>query len=118
MEMWEVMDMADVVLVVGSQNSSNSRRLTELAQSMDIPAYLIDDASEIDPGWFSGDETVLITAGASAPETVVQDCVALLREKFDATVESRRIREEHVRFLLPPPLREIDVEEGWMKDEG
>jgi 4-hydroxy-3-methylbut-2-enyl diphosphate reductase len=96
---------ADVVLVVGSQNSSNSRRLTELAQSMDIPAYLIDDASEIDPGWFSGDETVLITAGASAPEMLVQGCVAYLQERFNAAVESASVHEEKMRFKLPKELR-------------
>jgi 4-hydroxy-3-methylbut-2-enyl diphosphate reductase len=101
---------ADVVLVVGSQNSSNSRRLTELAQSMDIPAFLIDDASEIDPRWFSGDETVLITAGASAPEMLVQGCVAYLQGRFGATVESLSVHKEKVRFQLPKELRPGDEE--------
>ncbi len=96
---------ADVVLVVGSRNSSNSRRLTELAQSMNIPAHLIDDASEIEPAWFSGDETVLITAGASAPETLVQGCVAYLQERFGAAVESHSVHREKVRFQLPEELR-------------
>jgi 4-hydroxy-3-methylbut-2-enyl diphosphate reductase len=96
---------ADVVLVVGSQNSSNSRRLTELARSMGIPAYLIDDASEIAPAWFCGDETVLITAGASAPEMLVQGCVAYLQERFGANVESQSVHKEKVRFQLPKELR-------------
>ena len=101
---------ADAVLVVGSQNSSNSRRLTELARSMEIPAFLIDDASEIDPGWFSGDETVLITAGASAPEMLVQGCVAYLQQRFDATVDSVSVHEEKMRFQLPKELRSEEDE--------
>ena len=102
---------ADVVLVVGSQNSSNSRRLTELARTRGVPAYLIDGPSDIDPAWFSGDETVLITAGASAPETLVEDCVGFLTGRFGATIESRTVRKEEVRFQLPRELRR-------MKDEG
>ncbi len=96
---------ADVVLVLGSQNSSNSQRLAELARDTDIAAYLIDGANEIDPAWFTGDETVVITAGASAPESVVQDCVGWLRERYDADVEERTIREEEVYFPLPKELR-------------
>ena len=96
---------AQLVLVLGSQNSSNSQRLAELARERGIPAYLIDGANEIEPGWFRGDETVVITAGASAPESVVQDCVAWLKERFGATVEERTIREEEVYFPLPKELR-------------
>jgi 4-hydroxy-3-methylbut-2-enyl diphosphate reductase len=96
---------ADVVLVVGSGNSSNSLRLAELARSTGVPAYLVDGPSEINLGWFSGDESVVITAGASAPEAVVQECLGLLQERFRATVESCVVRDEQVRFLLPEPLR-------------
>jgi 4-hydroxy-3-methylbut-2-enyl diphosphate reductase len=96
---------ADLVLVLGSQNSSNSQRLAELAHERGIPSYLIDGANEIAPGWFRGDETVVITAGASAPESVVQDCVAWLKDRFGATVEERTIREEEVYFPLPKELR-------------
>jgi 4-hydroxy-3-methylbut-2-enyl diphosphate reductase len=96
---------ADVVLVVGSQNSSNSQRLAELAREHDVPAYLIDGAAEIDVAWFRGDETVLITAGASAPELIVQDCIELLRKRFGATVETSLVREEDVHFPLPRELR-------------
>jgi 4-hydroxy-3-methylbut-2-enyl diphosphate reductase len=96
---------ADVVLVLGSQNSSNSMRLAEIVQSYDKRAYLIDRVSEIDDGWFQGDDTVLITAGASAPEEVVEECVAYLQKHFGATVESRTVREEHVSFPLPRELR-------------
>jgi len=96
---------ADVVLVLGSQNSSNSQRLAELAREQGIRAHLIDGADEIDPAWFTGDETVVITAGASAPESVVQDCLTLLRDRYGATMEERVIREEEVYFPLPKELR-------------
>jgi len=98
-------DSADVVIVLGSQNSSNSQRLAELSRERGIPSHLIDGASEIDPAWFRGDETVVITAGASAPESVVQDCVRWLQDRYGATVEERSIREEDVYFPLPRELR-------------
>jgi len=96
---------ADVVLVIGSRNSSNSQRLAELAGEGNRLARLIDGPDEIDAGWFRGDETVVITAGASAPEHVVQECIAWLRNRFGATVEERTIREEQVYFPLPKELR-------------
>jgi 4-hydroxy-3-methylbut-2-enyl diphosphate reductase len=99
---------ADVTVVVGSQNSSNSLRLAEISGSQGKPAYLIDGAAEIDTAWFSGDETVLITAGASAPEDVVQEVVQFLQERFGATVESRVVREENVHFLLPKEIRSLE----------
>jgi 4-hydroxy-3-methylbut-2-enyl diphosphate reductase len=95
---------AGIALVVGSQNSSNSQRLAELARSTGIPARLIDGVEDIDPGWFTHEQTVLVTAGASAPETLVQDCVRFLQERFAAEVEQRTIREEQVRFTLPKEL--------------
>ncbi len=96
---------ADVVVVLGSQNSSNSMRLAEIARSLGKAAYLIDGVKEIKPDWFEGVETVLITAGASAPEEVVEECVQYLRQRFGAALESRTIREEHVSFPLPRELR-------------
>jgi 4-hydroxy-3-methylbut-2-en-1-yl diphosphate reductase len=96
---------ADIVLVLGSQNSSNSQRLKEIARERGIGAHLIDGASDIDLGWFTGDETVLVTAGASAPESVVEECVELLRDRFRAEVEARSIRNEDVYFPLPKELR-------------
>ena len=96
---------ADIVIVLGSQNSSNSQRLAELARDTGIRAFLIDGANEIDPDWFAGHETVVITAGASAPESVVQDCVSWLQARYGATVEERTIREEEVYFPLPKELR-------------
>jgi len=101
----ELTPRADVVLVLGSQNSSNSRRLAEIAASHGKPAYLIDGASEIEDAWFTGVEKVLITAGASAPEVVVQECVEFLRERYGATVTPVTLREEFVQFPLPRELR-------------
>jgi 4-hydroxy-3-methylbut-2-enyl diphosphate reductase len=66
---------------------------------------LIDSAREIRDDWFTGSETVLVTAGASAPEEVVEECVAYLRHRYGATVETRTVREEHVSFPLPRELR-------------
>jgi 4-hydroxy-3-methylbut-2-enyl diphosphate reductase len=101
----ELVPEADVVIVLGSRNSSNSLRLAELAQAHGKPTYLVDRAEEVPPGAFTGVETVLITAGASAPEEVVQDCIGWLRDRYGATVESRTVREEHVSFPLPRELR-------------
>jgi 4-hydroxy-3-methylbut-2-enyl diphosphate reductase len=101
----DIVPEADVVVVLGSRNSSNSQRLAELAHSCRKPAYLIDGVREINPAWFRGHETVLITAGASAPEEVVQECVEYLKERYGASVESRTVREEHVNFPLPRELR-------------
>jgi 4-hydroxy-3-methylbut-2-en-1-yl diphosphate reductase len=101
----ELVPEADIVLVLGSQNSSNSKRLEEIAFTLGKPSHLIDRASEIRDDWFRGDETVLMTAGASAPEDVVEECIDYLRRRFDATVESRTVREEHVSFPLPRELR-------------
>ena len=95
---------AEIVLVLGSQNSSNSQRLAELARESGKRAHLIDGASDIDPAWFRGDETVLVTAGASAPELVVEECIELLKRRFGATVEARMVRKEEVFFPLPREL--------------
>jgi 4-hydroxy-3-methylbut-2-enyl diphosphate reductase len=103
---------ANVVLVLGSQNSSNSQRLAELASDTTGRTYLIDGPQDIDLAWFQPTDTVLITAGASAPETVVEQCVALLSEKFDAEVESRTIREEEVYFPLPKEFRQLAASKG------
>lgn len=101
----ELVPDADVVIVLGSQNSSNSKRLAEIAIGCGKRAYLIDNVSEIEDSWLDNCATVLITAGASAPEEVVDECVAYLRRRFDATVETRTVREEHVSFPLPHELR-------------
>jgi 4-hydroxy-3-methylbut-2-enyl diphosphate reductase len=101
----ELVREADVVLVLGSQNSSNSIRLAEVSRAQGKPAHLIDGWAEINPAWLKPDDTVLITAGASAPEEVVEECIAYLQRAYDATVESRVVREEHVSFPLPRELR-------------
>ena len=98
---------ADVALVLGSQNSSNSQRLAELAREHCIPAYLVDGPGDLQPAWFEGANTVLVTAGASAPEEVVNQCLDWLRERFDAVIEPRAIRQENVSFPLPRELRNI-----------
>jgi 4-hydroxy-3-methylbut-2-enyl diphosphate reductase len=96
---------ADVVLVLGSRNSSNSQRLAEIAAATGRRAYLVDRVSELQDDWFSPSDTVLVTAGASAPEEHVMACVDHLRAKYGAEVESRVVREEHVSFPLPRELR-------------
>ncbi len=99
--------VADLVLVLGSQNSSNSRRLEEIANSLGPHAHLIDGVSEIDPAWLEGVETILITAGASAPEDVVQEVIEYLERTYGATVEESYVRRESVHFPLPRTLREL-----------
>jgi 4-hydroxy-3-methylbut-2-enyl diphosphate reductase len=98
---------AELVLVLGSQNSSNSRRLAEIANSLGIPSFLIDGVSEIQRAWFERVETVLITAGASAPEQVVQECIDYLQRHFGATIQEWTFREENVHFPLPKSLRDL-----------
>lgn len=97
--------LADLVLVVGSRNSSNSVRLTEISESSGTPARLVDDVSEIDHGWFEGVETVLVTAGASAPEDLVQELVDELVAKYNGEVENPAGVKEEMVFALPVTLR-------------
>lgn len=96
---------ADLVLVLGSQNSSNSQRLREIGDSFGKPAYLIDGPQDLQDDWFVDCQTVLISAGASAPEVVVQECVQHLQDKFNAEVREVTIQEEQVHFPLPKSLR-------------
>jgi 4-hydroxy-3-methylbut-2-en-1-yl diphosphate reductase len=98
---------ADLVLVLGSQNSSNSQRLKEIAKESGVAAQLIDGAQDIQDVWFEGVETVVITAGASAPESVVDECIDYLKSRHGAAVESRTLRLEDVHFPLPRELRTI-----------
>jgi len=96
---------ADLLLVLGSQNSSNSRRLMEIGLSLNKPSYLVDGPQDLHAEWFENVETVLITAGASAPEVVVQECVDYLQKNYGATMKEEVIQEEHVHFPLPKELR-------------
>lgn len=98
-------EQANIVLVIGSQNSSNSQRLRELGKEQGRDAYLIDGVDDIDPNWFSPEDRVLLTAGASAPESVVQATIRWLVENFGASVSEQVIRKEEVHFPLPKPLR-------------
>ena len=95
---------ADLVLVLGSDNSSNSRRLREVAEGAGARAFLIDDATEIEPAWLEGVECVAITAGASAPEYLVQQVVAYFQSLGVEQVEEVMAIDEKVTFLLPPGL--------------
>jgi 4-hydroxy-3-methylbut-2-enyl diphosphate reductase len=97
---------ADVVLVVGAANSSNSVRLAEVARALGTPAHRIASVAELDDTWLQDAETVALTAGASVPEQLVTDVVDYLRERFDALVIEDPVGEpEHVRFPLPQRLR-------------
>jgi len=103
---------ADLVLVLGSDNSSNSRRLREVAEGAGAKAFLIDDASEINPAWLEGVECVAITAGASAPEYLVQQVVAYFRSLGVEQVDEVAAVEEKVTFLLPPELTRAMTKRG------
>ena len=105
----ELSPEADVVLVVGSRNSSNSLRLVETAKAQGKPAYLIDDQSQIDPRWLEGKQAVLVTAGASAPDHLVRELIERLRSEFGGEVESRILIEESMSFELPRSLRSLAV---------
>jgi len=97
----QLADAVDLVLIVGSKNSSNSNRLREVAELRHTPAYLIDHAGEIDLQWFAGVERVGISAGASAPEHLVVEVVAWLQGQGAGTVVEMVGKEEHINFLVP-----------------
>jgi len=96
----------DVILVVGAKNSSNSNRLREIGSEMGVASYLIDDAGQLDPRWLKGAEAVGITAGASAPEELVQELIARLRDFDDIEVDMLDGIQENVQFKLPAELRD------------
>jgi 4-hydroxy-3-methylbut-2-enyl diphosphate reductase len=103
----------DIVLVIGSKNSSNSKRLTEIAANVGTPGFLLDDASELDWSLFkTGNETVLLTAGASAPEDLVSDTCRALLTRFGGAIEVADIFEEDVEFNAPAGLRKVMSEKG------
>lgn len=99
---------ADVVLVVGSKNSSNSNRLAELAQRVGKPAYLIDSAADIQEAWLSHARNIGVTAGASAPDVLVQDVISRLKALGGLTVQEISGREESIVFEVPKELR-VDI---------
>jgi 4-hydroxy-3-methylbut-2-enyl diphosphate reductase len=99
----------DVLLVIGSDNSSNSKRLVEVAHAQGTPAYLIDDETEIDQAWVKGAEVVGVSSGASAPEWLVDRVLAWLRERGATDVEELRVTEEFVEFGFPRGVRDTDL---------
>jgi 4-hydroxy-3-methylbut-2-en-1-yl diphosphate reductase len=100
---------AELVLVIGSKNSSNSLRLVETARSAGKEAFLIDDETELDPSWFNGINSVLVTAGASAPEHLVDGLIERLIAQYGGTVETRTLVEENMSFDLPKSARSLAV---------
>jgi 4-hydroxy-3-methylbut-2-enyl diphosphate reductase len=99
-----VAEQADLVLVVGSPNSSNSNRLVEVAGNLGTNSFLIDTCRDIDEKWLEGANTVALTAGASAPEILVQEVMAFLGKKGYSNVREVEVMPEHVRFALPPEI--------------
>ena len=95
---------ADLVLVVGSDNSSNSNRLVEVSRNLSTNAYLIENSQAIQPEWLNGVSTIALTAGASAPEVLVTEVVDYLKNKGFGSVEEVEVMPEHVRFGLPPEI--------------
>lgn len=96
----------DLVLVIGSQNSSNSRRLVDVTRDLGTDSYLIDHEGQVDEAWLEGRRIVGITSGASAPEELVQRLVEFFRERGTETVEELEVVQEDVRFMLPKPIRQ------------
>jgi 4-hydroxy-3-methylbut-2-enyl diphosphate reductase len=100
---------ADLVLVVGSKNSSNSNRLVDRARDIGTPAYLIDDEREIQNAWFDGVNTVMVTAGASAPDHLIENLLGRLIKQYGGTVETRTLVDEDIAFALPRSARNLVV---------
>ncbi len=98
---------ADVVFVVGSKNSSNSNRLREVAELRGVPAYLVDNAAGIDPAWVEGKRRVGVTAGASAPEVLVEEVIARIKELSGGSVRNLDGVPEKVTFPLPKELQDV-----------
>ncbi|MDQ1363676.1 MAG: 4-hydroxy-3-methylbut-2-en-yl diphosphate reductase, partial [Pseudomonadota bacterium] len=98
-------ETCDLILVVGSRNSSNSNRLRELAVKHGIDSYLIDSAEHINKNWFANKHTIGVTAGASAPEVLVKEVIAYLKKEFAATFSEDSSSKENVVFQLPRELR-------------
>ena len=106
----QLADGCDVVLVVGSPNSSNSNRLRELSDRMGTPAHLIDGAEDLQPEWFTPDSVIGVTAGASAPEVLVRGVIDCLRSWGAQVVEELDARPENVTFSMPKELRVVAVD--------
>jgi 4-hydroxy-3-methylbut-2-enyl diphosphate reductase len=103
----DLCEVADLLLVVGATNSSNSNRLREIGAELGIPSYLIANGSELDPAWLDGVKTVGITAGASAPEVLVDDVITALKKLKPVEVSTLPGREENIEFRLPAELASV-----------
>lgn len=103
----DLCEVADLLLVVGATNSSNSNRLREIGEELGIPSYLIANGSELDPAWLNGVTTVGITAGASAPEVLVDDVIKALKTLKSVEVSTLPGREENIEFRLPAELASV-----------
>jgi 4-hydroxy-3-methylbut-2-enyl diphosphate reductase len=114
----DLIGRCDILVVVGSQSSSNSNRLREMADKAGIPGYLIDGPELLHREWFDGAKTVGVTAGASAPEVLVQGVIAQLRLWGGAVVDELKGREEHVIFALPRTLREVAKRVGSLSSDS
>jgi 4-hydroxy-3-methylbut-2-enyl diphosphate reductase len=101
----ELAPLCDVLIVVGAANSSNSNRLREIGVEMGLPSYLVDDGSSVDPAWLANAKTVGITAGASAPDTLVESVIAALGRLRTIEVSQLDGPEEKIEFSQPPELR-------------
>ena len=105
-------DGCDLLLVIGSRNSSNSQRLVEVARDCGTEAYLIDTASEVREDWLEGRRVVGISSGASAPENLVRELVDFFRARGVEDVSEFHVVNEDVRFMLPKPIREAATAGG------
>lgn len=106
----ELVDEVDVLIVVGSQNSSNSNRLREMGERAGVPSYLIDDPADLDPAWVAGRRSIGMTAGASAPEVLVQGILGRLRELGVDDVRELAGEPETTVFRMPPELERLASE--------
>ncbi len=102
----ELAKVADVILVVGAKNSSNSNRLVEIGREVGVPSYLIADGSELNPEWVRGAQSVGLTAGASAPEALVEHVIGALAKIGPVEVSTMDGKKEHIEFRLPAELRD------------
>jgi 4-hydroxy-3-methylbut-2-enyl diphosphate reductase len=114
----DLIGRCDVLVVVGSKSSSNSNRLREMADKVGIPGFLVDGPEFLHREWFDGARTVGVTAGASAPEILVQGVITQLREWGGAVAEELKGREEHVIFALPRTLRDVTKRVGSLSSDG
>ena len=108
----------ELLLVVGAQNSSNSNRLREIGEELKVRSYLIDDAKGLDAGWLDGVKTVGITAGASAPEELVEELIEKLKSLRQGRLETIDGVEENIQFKLPAELTELDANNASMQSRA